>query len=75
MYTLVSETHDNVDMVLGTKNVYEMKGVINTRDSHVHFLNAPFPIFPKTYMILKPREKRFILIEAPFIDELSGMAT
>ena len=30
IYTLVSEIHLNV--VLGMKNVYEMEGMINTRD-------------------------------------------
>ena len=30
--TLVSEIHENVDLVLGIKNVFELDGVINTRD-------------------------------------------
>ena len=29
IYTLVSELHENVDLVLGIKNVFELKGVIN----------------------------------------------
>ena len=29
IYTLVSEIHENVDLVLGIKNVFELKGVIN----------------------------------------------
>ena len=32
IYTLVSEIHENVDLVLGIKNVFELEGVINTRD-------------------------------------------
>ena len=31
-YTLVSEIHENVDLVLGIKNVFELVGVINSRD-------------------------------------------
>ena len=32
IYTLVSEIHTNVDLVLGIKNVFELEGVINPRD-------------------------------------------
>ena len=32
IYTLVSEIHENVDIVLGIKNVFELEGVINSRD-------------------------------------------
>ena len=32
IYTLVSEIHENVDLVLGIKNVFELEGVINSRD-------------------------------------------
>ena len=30
VYTLVSETHENVDLVLGIKNILELEGVINS---------------------------------------------
>ena len=30
IYTLVSEIHKNVDIVLGSKNVFELEGVINS---------------------------------------------
>ena len=29
IYTLVSEIHENVDIVLGIKNVFKLEGVIN----------------------------------------------
>ena len=29
IYTLVSEIHENVDLVLGIKNIFELEGVIN----------------------------------------------
>ena len=32
VFMLVSEVHDNVDMVLGMKNVFELEGVIDTLD-------------------------------------------
>ena len=46
MYTLVSEIHENVDLVLGIKNVFELEGVIDPRDSCVSFLNRSIPFFP-----------------------------
>ena len=30
IYTLVSEIHEDVDMVLGIKNVFKLEGVINS---------------------------------------------
>ena len=36
-HTLVSEIHDNVDMVMGIKTVYEIEGVISTRDTCLRF--------------------------------------
>ena len=32
IYTLVSEIHENVDLVLGIKNMFELEGVINSWD-------------------------------------------
>ena len=29
VFTLVSEIHDNVDLVLGMKNVFELEGIID----------------------------------------------
>ena len=39
IYTLVSKIHKNVDLVLGIKNVFELEGVINSRDCRFKFLN------------------------------------
>ena len=74
IYTLVSEIHENVDLVLGIKNVFELEGVINSRDYCFKFLNRSVPIFPEKEVILKPNEQKLIKVKAPFIDEISGMA-
>ena len=74
MFTLVSEIHDNVDLVLGMKNVFELEGVIDMHDSSFKFLNRSIPFFTKEQVILKTKEKKFIKTEAPFIDEISGLA-
>ena len=31
IYTLVSEIHENIDLVLGIKNVFKLEGAINSR--------------------------------------------
>ena len=71
---LVSEIHENVDLVLGIKNVFKLEGVINSRDCCFKFLNRPIPIFPESSVILKPNEQKLIKVKAPFIDEISGLA-
>ena len=74
IYTLVSEIHENVDLVLGIKNVFELEGVINSRDYCFKFLNRSLPICPDNCVILKPREQRLIKVKAPFIGKISGLA-
>ena len=74
IYTLVLEIHENMDLVLGIKNVFELEGVINSRDCCFKFLNRSVPIFPENRVILKPKEERLIKVKAPFTDEISGLA-
>ena len=74
VFTLVSEIHDNIDPVLGMKNAYELEGIIDTQDSSFRFLNRSIPFFSKEQAVVKPKEKKFIKIEAPFVDEISGLA-
>ena len=74
IYTLVSEIHENVDLVLGIKNVFELEGVINSRDCQFEFLNRSVPLYPEKEIILKPDEQKLVKVRAPFIDEISGLA-
>ena len=74
IYTLVSQIHENVDLVLGIKNVFKLEGVINTRDCCFKFLNRSLPIFPKYCIILKPKEQKLIKVKTPFLYEISGLA-
>ena len=74
IYTLVSEIHENVDLVLGIKNIFELEGVINSRDCCFKFLNRSVPIYPKKEVILKPNEQKLVKVKAPFVDEISGLA-
>ena len=75
IYTLVSKIHENIDLVIGIENVFELEGVINSTDCCFHFLNRSLPIFPKECVILKWKEQKYVKVNAPFIDEISGLAT
>ena len=72
IFTLVSEIHDNVDLVMGMKNILE--GVIDSRDSCFSFLSRSIPFFPMMTVEIAPELQKMVIIEAPFIEELSGMA-
>ena len=73
IYTLVSEIQENVDLVLGIKNVFELEGVINLRDCCFKFLNRSVPIYPEKEIVLKPSEQKLVKVKVPFVDEISGM--
>ena len=51
-----------------------MEGVINFCDCCFKFLNGSLPIFPKERVVLKLKEWKLIKVEAPFTDEISGLA-
>ena len=74
IYTLVSEIHKNVDLVLGIKNVFKLEGVINSGDCCFKFLNRSVPIYPENKIVLKPNEQKLVKVKAPLGDEISGMA-
>ena len=53
--------------------MYQIEEIISTRDSCLLFLNRSISFYPKTDVLLKPREQRFIKIYVPFINEFSGL--
>ena len=57
VFTSVSEIHDNVDLVLGMKNAYELEGTVDTQDSSFRFLNRSIPFFSKEQTIVIHKEK------------------
>ena len=73
IYTLISEIHEHVDLVLGIKNVLELEGIFNLWESCFSFLNRSLPIFLKEKVIMKPGEQMIVKIEAPFTDEISSL--
>ena len=74
IFTLVSEIHENVDLVLGIKNLFELEVVIDSWDSCVNILNQTIPFFPREEVSVKPKEQKILTLEAPFVEEILGMA-
>ena len=74
IFTLVSEIHENVDLVLRIKNLFELEGVIDSWNSCFSFLNRSIEFFPKEKVEVKPKEQKHVVLEAPFEEEITGMA-
>ena len=74
IFTLVSEIHENVDLVQWIKNLFELEGVIDPWDSCLSFVNRSIPFIPKEKVEVKPKEQKLIVLEAPFVEKNSGMA-
>ena len=74
IFNLVSKIHNNLDLVMGTKNIFELEGVIDSRDSCFSFLSRSIPLFMIMTVEIAPKSQKMVIVEAPFIEELSGMA-
>ena len=58
IFTLVLEIHENVDLVLGIKNLFELEGVIDSQNPCFSFLNRSIPFFPKEKVKIKPKRTK-----------------
>ena len=74
IFTLVSKIHDNVDLVMGMKNIFKLEGVIDLQDSCFSFLSRSIPFFPVTTVEIASKSQKMFIVKAPFLKELSGMA-
>ena len=70
IFTLVSEIHENIDLVLGIENLFELEGVIDSWNSCFSFLNRSMPFFPKEKVDVKPKEQKIMVLEASFEEKL-----
>ena len=73
IFTLISEIHDNVDIVMGMKNIFELEGVIDSRESCFSFLRRSIPFFPVMTVEIAPASQNMVMVDAAFVEELSGM--
>ena len=69
IFTLVSEIHDNVHLVMGMKNIFELEGMIDSRNSCFSFLSRSIPFFPGKAVETAPKMQKMVVIEAPFYRE------
>ena len=74
IFTLVSEIHENVDLVLGIKNLFELEGVIDSQNSCFSYLKRSIPFSPKEKVEVKPKEQKLVVLGAPLEEEITGMA-
>ena len=74
IFTLVSKIHDNVELVMGMKNICKLEGIVDLRDSCFSFLSRSIPFFPVMTVEIASKLQKMVIVEAPFIEELSGMA-
>ena len=59
---------------MGMKNIFKLEGVIDLQDSLFSFPSRSIPFFPVMTVEFAPKLQKMVIIEAPFIEELSGMA-
>ena len=57
------------------ENVFELEGVINSKDCRFEFLNRSVPIYPEKEIILKTDLKKVVKVKAPFVDEILVLVT
>ena len=74
IFTLVSKIDDNVDLVMGMKNIFELEGIIDSRESCFSFLSRSIPFFTVMTVEIAPASQKMVMVDAPFVEELSGMA-
>ena len=55
IFTLVSEIHNNVDLVMGMKNIFELEGINDSQDSCFSFLSRLIPFFPAAAVEITPK--------------------
>ena len=74
VYTLVSEIQQNMGIILGIKNMFEIEGEISCCTSQFRFLNRSLPIFTISTHRIKVCAKAYVKAKVPFIEKLSGHA-
>ena len=74
VYTLVSEIQQNMDLILGVKNMFEIEGEVSCLTSQFRFLNRSLPIFTLSTHRIKIGAKAYVKAKVPFVEKLSGHA-
>ena len=72
IYPMVSEIHDNADLVLAVNHFIELKTDLSMRGLIFKFLNKSVPVFHVYNKMVTSRERTFLKVEAKFLNELQG---
>ena len=72
LYTLVLEIQQNMDIILGVKNMFEIEGEVSCCTSQFKFFNRSLPIFPLSIHRIKVGAKAYVKAKVPFVEKLSG---
>ena len=72
IYTLVLEIQQNMDIILGIKNMFEIEGEVSCRTSQFKFLNRSLPIFSLFTHRIKVSAKAYAKAKVLFIKKLLG---
>ena len=74
MYALVADIKGSADLVFGMKNMFEVEGEHSCRNSKFRFMNRAVPLFCLENTTIKPKQKKYVKLIAPFVNYLSGNA-
>ena len=74
IYTLVSEIQQNMNIILGVKNMFEIEGEVSCCTFQFKFLNRSLSIFPLSTHRIKVGAKAYVKAKVLFIEMLSGHA-
>ena len=74
VYIFVSEIQQNMDIILGVKNMFEIEGEVSCCTSQFKFLNRSLPIFPLSTHRIKVDARAYVKAKVPFIKKLLGHA-
>ena len=73
MYALVADIKGSADHVFGM-NMFEVEGEHSCRNSEFRFMNRAVPLFCLENVTIKPKQKKYVKLIAPFVKYLSGNA-
>ena len=74
VFTLVADIKGTTDIVFGVKNMFEVEGELSCRNSEFRFMNRAVPLFCLENFTIKPKQKRFVKLMAPYVNHLNGSA-
>ena len=73
IFTLVADIDNQLDLIIGIKNMIELESIINLRRMCITVKNRSIPIYPNKNYCIKPGEKLGVDIKIPFHEEIHGI--